>query len=84
MAGPRAREPAGVLRPAPGPSSSRAVAGSGGGSRPPGPRRKAKRSSVGVDSFEYLKVVGKGAFGKVLVVRHKSTGKVYAMKVLEK
>lgn len=37
-----------------------------------------------MDSFEYLKVVGKGAFGKVLVVRKKDTGRVYAMKVLEK
>lgn len=34
--------------------------------------------------FELLKVVGKGSFGKVLQVRKKDTGRIYAMKVLIK
>ena len=34
--------------------------------------------------FELLKVVGKGSFGKVLQVRKKDTGRIYAMKVLVK
>ena len=35
-------------------------------------------------SFELLKVVGKGGFGKVLQVRHKGTATIYAMKVMDK
>lgn len=37
-----------------------------------------------VDDFELLKVVGKGSFGKVMQVRYKATGVIYAMKVLKK
>lgn len=37
-----------------------------------------------VDDFELLKVVGRGSFGKVYQVKEKSTGDVYAMKVLKK
>eukprot|EP00606_Chrysophyceae_sp_TOSAG23-5_P000625 GSChrysophyteH2.ASY1.ANO1.714.1 assembled CDS len=40
-----------------------------------------------VDDFDLLKIVGKGAFGKVLLVRKKAgfnAKKVYAMKVLKK
>jgi len=40
-----------------------------------------------VSDFDLLKVVGKGAFGKVMLVRKKagnSAGKIYAMKVLKK
>jgi len=36
------------------------------------------------DDFELLKVVGKGSFGKVMQVKKKDTGKIYAMKVLKK
>ncbi|KAJ9456424.1 RAC family serine/threonine-protein kinase-like protein [Diplonema papillatum] len=34
--------------------------------------------------FELLVVVGVGSFGKVLKVRHRQDGKIYAMKVLQK
>jgi serine/threonine protein kinase len=40
-----------------------------------------------VSDFDLLKIVGKGAFGKVMLVRKKSgegAGKIYAMKVLKK
>ena len=39
-----------------------------------------------VEDFDLLKVIGKGAFGKVMLVRKKTStsGKVYAMKVLKK
>jgi serine/threonine protein kinase len=36
------------------------------------------------DDFEMLKVLGRGSFGKVMQVRKKSDGKVYAMKILKK
>lgn len=37
-----------------------------------------------IDDFVFLKVVGKGSFGKVMQVRYKKDGKIYAMKVLKK
>eukprot|EP01126_Amoeba_proteus_P049994 TRINITY_DN5870_c0_g1_i15.p1 TRINITY_DN5870_c0_g1~~TRINITY_DN5870_c0_g1_i15.p1 ORF type:complete len:410 (-),score=58.69 TRINITY_DN5870_c0_g1_i15:688-1917(-) len=39
---------------------------------------------VSVDGFETLKVIGRGGFGRVLLVRKRDTRKVYAMKVLKK
>lgn len=36
------------------------------------------------DDFDVLKVIGKGAFGEVAVVRERNTGQVYAMKILNK
>ncbi|XP_055508113.1 serine/threonine-protein kinase Sgk2-like isoform X1 [Leucoraja erinacea] len=34
--------------------------------------------------FDFLKVIGKGSFGKVLVAKRKSDGRFYAIKVLQK
>lgn len=42
------------------------------------------RLRVKVDDFLVIKVIGRGAFGQVQLVRHKSTKKVYAMKLLSK
>jgi serine/threonine protein kinase len=39
---------------------------------------------VKVNDFQSLKVIGKGSFGKVLQVRYKKTGQIFAMKVLNK
>jgi hypothetical protein len=36
------------------------------------------------DDFQVVKVIGRGAFGEVQLVRHKSTKHVYAMKLLSK
>jgi serum/glucocorticoid-regulated kinase 2 len=41
-------------------------------------------SKVSLSDFELLKVLGRGSFGKVMQVRKKSDGKVYAMKILKK
>lgn len=43
-----------------------------------------KPTKVTLDDFDLLKVVGKGSFGKVMQVRHKSSEKIYAMKILRK
>jgi len=43
-----------------------------------------KEDKVGLDDFDLLKVIGKGSFGKVIQVAKKDTGKIYAMKVLNK
>jgi len=39
---------------------------------------------LSVSDFDLLHVIGKGSFGKVLQVRKKDNGKIYAMKVLNK
>ena len=39
---------------------------------------------VRLEDFELLKVLGRGSFGKVMQVRKKSDGKIYAMKILKK
>ena len=45
---------------------------------------RLKRSRLGVEDFEPLKVIGRGAFGEVRLVQKKDTGHVYAMKILHK
>ncbi|KAG0299884.1 serine/threonine protein kinase psk1 [Dissophora globulifera] len=47
-----------------------------------GPRRPKHKMSP--DDFKFLKVIGRGAYGKVYLVRHISTNALYAMKVLKK
>ena len=39
---------------------------------------------VTLDNFIILKVIGKGAFAKVSLVKHKNSSKCYAMKALKK
>jgi serine/threonine protein kinase len=43
-----------------------------------------KHKGVSKDDFEMVKVIGRGGFGKVYMVRKRSNGKIYAMKVLSK
>ncbi|CAI9734870.1 serine serine/threonine-protein kinase MRCK alpha-like isoform X1 [Octopus vulgaris] len=45
---------------------------------------KAKQSRLQRDDFETLKIIGRGAFGEVAVVKLKGTEEVYAMKILNK
>eukprot|EP00043_Microstomoeca_roanoka_P011639 m.109907 g.109907 ORF g.109907 m.109907 type:complete len:576 (-) comp15254_c0_seq1:608-2335(-) len=40
--------------------------------------------SLSMDDFDILKVIGKGSFGKVMVVRKKDTKRIYALKRLNK
>jgi len=47
-------------------------------------RKEEDDDKVNVKSFEFLTVIGQGSFGKVVQVRHKETGDIFAMKVLNK
>ncbi|XP_076331600.1 citron Rho-interacting kinase-like isoform X1 [Tachypleus tridentatus] len=46
--------------------------------------REIKRLRVNITDFEVKKIIGRGHFGEVQVVRDKQAGDVYAMKVLRK
>ncbi len=37
-----------------------------------------------IDDFELMKIVGEGAFAKVILVKHKVNEKLYAIKAIEK
>lgn len=45
---------------------------------------RQKRQKIVVYDFEPIKIIGKGAFGEVRVVKYKPTGEVFAMKKLNK
>lgn len=42
------------------------------------------KGNVTIDDFDLLKVIGRGSFGKVMQVRHKGSGNIFAMKILRK
>ncbi|PGH27047.1 AGC/AKT protein kinase [Polytolypa hystricis UAMH7299] len=43
-----------------------------------------RQQSLKMADFDLLKVVGKGSFGKVIQVRKRDTGRIYAMKTIRK
>lgn len=45
---------------------------------------RLKRTKITLNDFRTVKVIGKGAFGEVRLVQKLDTGKVYAMKTLQK
>lgn len=45
---------------------------------------RLQRHKIGIDDFEQLTIIGKGAFGEVWLCRAKSTGEIFAMKKLKK
>jgi serum/glucocorticoid-regulated kinase 2 len=46
--------------------------------------RFEEKTSVSIDDFELLKLLGRGKFGKVFMCSQKATGKVYAVKMIRK
>ncbi|KAL8166509.1 hypothetical protein V2J09_008008 [Rumex salicifolius] len=45
---------------------------------------RLKRNRICVEDFELLKIIGRGAYGEVWLVREKQSGSIYAMKKLKK
>jgi len=39
---------------------------------------------ISIDNFQIIKVIGRGSFGKVYLVRKKDDGSIFAMKTLKK
>lgn len=50
----------------------------------PAIKKKLSQRKVAIDDFEMMRVLGKGCAGKVLLVRHKPTLDVYALKAITK
>ncbi|OQS02455.1 kinase [Thraustotheca clavata] len=48
------------------------------------PKSNEKKDPMTIDDFELLSVLGKGAFGKVILVRKRVGGGIFAVKVLKK
>ena len=46
--------------------------------------KELRSQSVSMDDFQPLKLVGKGFFGKVILVKYFNDNKIYAMKILKK
>uniref|UniRef100_A0A8C7B6G5 Serine/threonine-protein kinase MRCK beta n=1 Tax=Neovison vison TaxID=452646 RepID=A0A8C7B6G5_NEOVI len=47
-------------------------------------RQRSQEMQLHREDFEIIKVIGRGAFGEVAVVRMKNTERIYAMKILNK
>lgn len=47
-------------------------------------QRSGVQAKISTDCFDFLKYLGKGAYGKVALVKKKTSGQFYAMKIVKK
>jgi serum/glucocorticoid-regulated kinase 2 len=47
-------------------------------------QQKLTGSNISKKDFEMISVIGKGSYGKVMLVKKRDTGQLYALKVLKK
>jgi len=46
--------------------------------------QRTARNKMQMTDYQILKIIGKGAFGEVRIVKHKDNQEIYAMKTMEK
>lgn len=46
--------------------------------------KKKNKEVINLNSFTLLKLIGKGSYAKVVLVRKKDNNKIYALKILKK
>jgi RAC serine/threonine-protein kinase len=66
------------------PAASSSSSGTVSSPKPAAPAQAPAPKEVNMEDFDLMKVIGKGSFGKVLLVKKRDTKKTYAMKILNK
>jgi len=44
---------------------------------------ETRNTRISIESFDFIKMISKGAFGRVWLVKKRATGDLYAMKIID-